>query len=165
MIRYRLRCGADHEFEAWFGSSTAYETEETAGRLSCPICQRTDIERALMAPQVRTRRTPRSRDNEAETSQAAVATTSSVAGSMPVQAGNASPELRKLLNEMRTLRDKILSQSEYVGPNLATEARNIHFNDAPERPIHGEATPEEVRGLEDDGIQVLPIPSLPDDLN
>lgn len=155
MIRYRLTCGSGHEFEAWFASSSTYEAEESAGRLVCPYCQRTDVSRAVMAPQIRTRR---------ETDSAPAGSTLPV--SSPPQSDTSDVKrLQHMLHEMRTLREQILSKSEYVGPRFADEARQIHFEEAPDRAIHGEATPEQVRELADDGIEVVPLPRLPDDLN
>ena len=59
----------------------------------------------------------------------------------------------------------MLAKSEYVGPRFAEEARKIHFEEAPNRGIHGEATREEVAELAEDGVDVLPLPRLPDELS
>ena len=32
MIKYHLKCGTGHEFEAWFASSAAYEMQEAEGQ-------------------------------------------------------------------------------------------------------------------------------------
>ena len=36
MILYRLKCKKGHEFEAWFASSAAFDTQAKRGQLSCP---------------------------------------------------------------------------------------------------------------------------------
>ncbi len=59
------------------------------------------------------------------------------------------------------LRSRIEENSDYVGENFAAEARAIHLGDAPERPIYGEARPEEARALLEDGVPVLPLPFRP----
>ncbi len=164
MIKYRLKCGGGHEFEAWFVSSTAYESQEAEGRLVCPHCARTDVERAVMAPRVSTQRT---RD---DAHLAAPARSPEFHPPEPatvaLRPGHAEGEkLHAMLREMRSLRDKILANSEYVGPSFAEEARKIQHKEAAERAIHGEATPEDIRELADDGIDILLIPRLPDDLN
>lgn len=53
MIRYTLRCAADHAFDSWFQSASAFDTLNGAGHLSCPDCGSTDITKALMAPAIR----------------------------------------------------------------------------------------------------------------
>jgi hypothetical protein len=57
----------------------------------------------------------------------------------------------------------MLSKSEHVGRRFADEARAMHLGDAPERAIHGQATPEEARSLVEDGVPVaaLPLPFVP----
>ena len=38
MIRYRLRCKKDHEFDAWFPSGAAYDKQVKSGLVACPDC-------------------------------------------------------------------------------------------------------------------------------
>ena len=52
MIRYSLRCERGHAFESWFQSSSAYESQEKRKLVSCPACGSTKVERAIMAPQI-----------------------------------------------------------------------------------------------------------------
>ena len=52
MIRYDLRCSADHEFEGWFRNSAGFDEQRSAGELVCPICGGTEIGKAPMAPAV-----------------------------------------------------------------------------------------------------------------
>ena len=60
----------------------------------------------------------------------------------------------------------IVSNSEDVGSSFAEEARKIHYNEAPERPIRGQATPDECEALRDEGIHVLSRPTVKEeDLN
>jgi hypothetical protein len=52
MIRYTLKCSADHGFDSWFQSAAAFESLALAGHLACPVCGVTAVEKALMAPRV-----------------------------------------------------------------------------------------------------------------
>ena len=52
MIRYNLRCEKGHAFESWFQSSAAYESQEKRRLVSCPACGSVKVERAIMAPQI-----------------------------------------------------------------------------------------------------------------
>ena len=46
---------------------------------------------------------------------------------------------------LRKLRAELTANSDYVGPKFPEEARKIHFDEAPARAIHGEASLEEAR--------------------
>jgi hypothetical protein len=70
-----------------------------------------------------------------------------------------------MLQQLKSMRDKILADAEYVGPRFAEEARKIHHEEASGRGIYGEASPDEVKELASEGIDVFPIPVLPEDHN
>ena len=53
MIKYRLQCGRGHDFEGWFSSSSDYDEQAASGLLSCPQCGDEKVEKAIMAPSVR----------------------------------------------------------------------------------------------------------------
>ncbi len=55
MIRYSLRCAEDHVFESWFRSAEAFETLLEDGDVACPECGNDTVEKAMMAPRVRSR--------------------------------------------------------------------------------------------------------------
>jgi hypothetical protein len=59
------------------------------------------------------------------------------------------------------VRQHVEKNAEYVGEKFPDEARAIHYGDAEERQIYGEATLEDARDLIDEGIPVAPLPSLP----
>ena len=59
-----------------------------------------------------------------------------------------SVELKTLY---RQLVNAIVQGSEDVGTAFAEEARRIHYNEAPERAIRGQATPDECEALRDEG--------------
>ncbi len=59
------------------------------------------------------------------------------------------------------LREKVESNSDYVGSSFAKEARDMHDGIVPERPIYGEANLQEAKKLVDDGIPVVPLPFMP----
>jgi hypothetical protein len=56
--------------------------------------------------------------------------------------------------------DELLTKSEDVGREFPAEARKIFYDEAPARPIRGQATNEEHQELVDEGIPVarLPVP-------
>ena len=72
MIRYTLKCSADHGFDSWFQSAAAYESLVAAGHVTCPICGVTAVEKALMTPRVTTDKALSSPQSDAETAMAAL---------------------------------------------------------------------------------------------
>ena len=53
MIRYSLACVGEHEFEAWFSDSKAYDTQRKKKLVECPVCGSTEVRKQIMAPSVR----------------------------------------------------------------------------------------------------------------
>lgn len=53
MIRYSLACVGEHEFEAWFSNSKAYDTQRKRKLVECPVCGSTEVRKQIMAPAVR----------------------------------------------------------------------------------------------------------------
>ena len=156
MIRYNLRCEKGHAFESWFQSSAAYESQEKRNLVSCPSCGSVKVERAIMAPQIVTRK---GREQAAPAPAAPVETTGSE--STPLLMAQ-EVELRTKLKE---LRDHIVKNADNVGERFPNEARKMHYGDIEHRPIYGEASAEEARALIDEGVEVSPLPVLPDDRN
>jgi hypothetical protein len=161
MIRYALICDAGHEFEGWFRDSAAFEAQASAGKLACVVCGSVRVERAIMAPAV----ARRDRDGPGPMTPDAApphpASGSAPAMPMALLDGGAQ-EMRAAL---KALRAEIEARAEYVGRAFAETARDMHEGVREHRPIYGEATPEEVRALHEDGIAALPLPILPDERN
>src|ERR1700691_2030540 len=156
MIRYNLRCERGHVFESWFQSSSAYESQEKRKLVNCPSCGSAKVERAIMAPQIVSKK---SRDRTAPVP----AATAGSAG--PSSAPLMMAQERELRAKLRELRDHIVKNADNVGERFPNEARKMHYGDIEHRPIYGEASPEEARSLIDEGVEVSPLPVLPDDRN
>src|SRR5262245_32184303 len=101
MIRYNLRCEKGHAFESWFQSSAAYETQEKRNLVSCPACGSVKVERAIMAPQIVTRK-----------GREAAAPVPAPATSAEAPASDSTPLLmaqeRELRAKLKELRDHIV---------------------------------------------------------
>ena len=149
MIVFDLKCGQDHVFEAWFGSSSAYEDQRGRGLIQCPMCGDGDVGKAVMAPRL----------------------SMGAAGerSLPVaSAPDSAPEMKALFGAMALMQAKMLEKSEWVVRRFADEARAIHLGESDQRSIHGQTTPSEAEALRDEGIAVAPLPfpvAPPDQLN
>jgi hypothetical protein len=138
MIKYTLKCSENHRFDSWFQSAAAFEKLLDAGMVTCSVCGALGVEKAIMAPQVRTTRPA---DPAPEKKSGPLSEPAS-------PAEQALGEMRKMVEET----------SEDVGDNFVSEARAIHEGDAPERPIYGQAKIEDAKELADEGIPVVPLP-------
>lgn len=135
MIRYALRCAQEHTFDSWFQSAEAYDRLAAAGMVACAVCGTAEVSKALMVPAVR---------HADETPARPLATPTS--------------EIEKKIAELRAHVEKT---ADYVGPDFARVAREMHAGEVPDRPIWGEAKAEEAKGLIEDGIPVAPLPFRP----
>jgi hypothetical protein len=53
---------------------------------------------------------------------------------------------------------QVIANTENVGERFAEEARRIHYGEAEQRGIRGQASREDRQALEDEGIEVHPLP-------
>ena len=135
-----LRCTHGHGFEGWFASNEAFETQLASGLVECPVCGDTAIVKLLSAPRLNLG------NAKAPSEAAASAAPSQVSAPL-------SPEARW----MRAVRE-VIAKTEDVGERFAEEARKMHYGEAEERGIRGQATPEQTEALLDEGIAVMPLP-------
>jgi hypothetical protein len=156
MIRYSLRCERGHAFESWFQSSSAYDSQVRRKLVTCPACGSAKVEKAIMAPQIVSRK---GRDSAAPAP--APSTDVTASGSTPLMMA----QERELRAKLKELRDHIVKNADNVGERFPNEARKMHYGDIEHRPIYGEASPDEARSLIEEGVEVSPLPVLPDDRN
>ena len=129
MILFTLRCGSGHEFEAWFRNGDGFEAQQKAAEIACPECGDTQVEKALMAP--------------------------NIARSHKKTPAMSPAQMRAALVELRR---QVETNCDYVGERFAEEARKIHYGEADAHGIYGEATTEESRELAEEGIAFGRIP-------
>ena len=156
MIKFALHCSQGHEFDSWFQSGAAFERQSQEGHVLCPYCQAPDVTKAIMAPAL----AGKNRGKKAELP--ALAGVPDNYETPPALISPQEMEKRAMIN---ALRERILTETEDVGRRFAEEARKIHEGLVEERPIHGEANLAEVRALVEDGIEILPVPPLPEEMN
>ncbi len=134
---FDLTCGTGHRFEGWFASAEQFVAQCEALEVHCPLCDSAEIRREPSAsrlnfggdaPGASQRRTPQ--EPAGATLEATV---------------------------MGHLR-RMIARTEDVGPRFAEEARRIHYEEVPTRPIRGTATDRERRDLHDEGIEIVDIP-------
>lgn len=172
MIRYALACRQGHAFESWFQNSDAFDEQVKRGLIVCPACGSSEVEKALMAPNLsRTRKAaPSSPDPPAqETVPEAQPASEHAPGDAPVAApapvAMMSSQEREFRAKLKELRAYLTRTAEHVGPRFPEEARKMHYGESDPRSIYGEASPDEARALVEEGIEFHPLPPLPDEHN
>jgi hypothetical protein len=123
------------------------------------VCGSAKVERAIMSPQIVSKK---GRDNLAP---APVPATTEVTAPAPASTPLMMAQERELRAKLKELRDHIVKNADNVGERFPNEARKMHYGDIEHRPIYGEASPDEARALIDEGVEVSPLPVLPDDRN
>ncbi|GHU28128.1 hypothetical protein AGMMS50256_09540 [Betaproteobacteria bacterium] len=150
MIIFDLTCQHGHRFEGWFQSADAFDAQLARKLVSCPNCGSGEIRRVPSA--VHLARAPEPAPPPSPSPS-------------PANAAVVNPQ-SELLNAYRKLVTAAIANSEDVGTEFANEARKIHYLEAPERSIRGQASDKEFEALRDEGIEVLRLAVLnKEDLN
>jgi hypothetical protein len=146
MIVFDLLCATGHRFEGWFGSADDFSAQKAGQLVLCPSCGSSNVERVPSASRVNLGapepKAPPSHGTRAPATQ------------------EKDPFAIAQMLYSRML-DELLVKTEDVGQEFAAEARRIHYEEAPQRPIRGQATNEEHDELVDEGIPVLRLPLPP----
>jgi len=133
MIRYALICGdCEHEFEAWFASSSAFDVLADKRLVTCPVCAGARVTKQIMAPSVKS----------------------------PKKAASRSEAERQVEAFAAKARDHVAKNFDYVGNDFADEARAMYYGETADRPIWGATTPEESAALAEEGVPAAPLPKV-----
>ena len=142
MIKYKLTCkNCNSSFDSWFASSREYEKLKKLKHLNCLYCNSIKVEKTLMAPSVLN-----TKDKIASISK--------------------DNKFYKIKNKIKEYQKFIKKNFNYVGDNFVYEARSIHYNSKKKsKNIYGNATPNEISELKDEGIETDVIPWFNDSEN
>jgi hypothetical protein len=140
---FNLACELEHTFEGWFASHEEFDRQVAADLVDCPVCGSRDVRKLLSAPHLNISGAQEPGTATKEQAKEPVA--------MPNEAA-----MRAMLAQMAR---HIIANAEDVGEQFPEEARRIHYEEAPKRSIRGVASKEEAAALEDEGIEVMPLPS------
>jgi hypothetical protein len=132
-----LRCANGHGFEGWFGSDDDFMDQNGRALIECPLCADKVISRLPSAPRLNL---------------------SGAREPVPVAPSAAAPAQPADLQAawLAGVR-QLMARTEDVGPRFAEEARRIHYGEAPQRGIRGQATPDEREALSEEGIETVAI--------
>lgn len=154
MIVFDLLCSTGHRFEGWFSSADDFASQRSGGLVSCPSCGSADVQRVPSAARVNFGAQP---PKPLPAPAAQPAKTAEMEGKDPFAIA------QMLYSRML---DDLLTKTEDLGQKFPEEARKIFYEEAPARPIRGQATQEEHDALIEEGIPVARFPVPPaDNLN
>ena len=131
MIKYTLTCKeCDNVFSSWFLSSIDFDKLKKKNLISCLECNSNKIEKSIMSPNI-----------------------------------SSFEKLKKKSNLNNDIRKEMLKYQKFikencidVGENFAYEARKVYYDDKKSKAIYGKATKEEIKELEEEGIETLTVP-------
>jgi hypothetical protein len=149
MIVFDLLCVSGHRFEGWFASAGQFASQKKRRLLECPTCGSAEVKRVPSATRA---------NLGAQAPQAAARPKPGMTKEMEGKDPFAIAQM--LYSKML---DELLTKSEDVGKSFPQEARKIFYDQAPARPIRGQATNEEHDELLDEGIPVARLPVPPSD--
>jgi hypothetical protein len=156
-----LQCQHAHSFEGWFGSEDDFQSQLARGLVECPMCGDATITKKLSAPRLNlsaSRGVAVVQDAPDPVASRAVSTEANNQDSATdpaLQAMLQDPQFQAAYLHMAR---KIMANTEDVGTQFAEEARKIHYGEAKERGIRGQASHDERLELLDEGIDVMPLP-------
>ncbi len=140
MIKYNLECSCGETFESWFQNSIEYEKLLKKNLINCYVCGRSKtVKKSIMAPSIATSKT-------------------SVAEKDVEQK---KEFFKNVKSKIKELNDYVAKNAEYVGDKFVSEVRSIHYDKKKKRNIYGNATLEETKELQEEGIDVATIPWAP----
>ena len=141
MIKYCLKCkNCSVEFESWFSSSKEFDRLKKLKHLACQNCNSIKVEKSLMSPNLT--------NTKKKTTE------------------QKFKKIKEVKNKLKNYQKFIKENFEFVGDNFAYEARSIHYNNKKEKKgIYGKASQQEVKELENEGIETEMIPWVNDKEN
>lgn len=169
---FDLQCQLNHVFEGWFGSEEDYQQQKQRGLLQCPICNSHEIHKRLSAPRLNFgAKNPHLNseldnsqpENQKSRSQEQGAASNGLTDNLPSVSPNpqakqdfqpSEQDILAIQGAILEVARKVIANTEDVGDRFAEEARSIHYGDAPERPIRGQASEDEKASLREEGIEI-----------
>ena len=139
MIKYKLACNdCELTFDSWFASSKEYDKLKKKNFLVCHNCNSYKVKKTLMAPQL-------------------INTKNKYKDSFDLEKNSSIKKTIK--NYQKIIKDNF----KYVGKNFVYEARSIHYdNKNKTKGIYGSASKEDLKELNEEGIETQMIPWVSD---
>ncbi len=142
MIIYDLICEHEHSFEGWFKSTEDYNRQLAEQMLCCPMCESSQVRKVPTASFVVTRDTHNSRNSASSESM------------KPIENNVKQQTIAKLSQ----LASYLIKNTEDVGRNFTEETKKMHYGETEQKSIRGQATLEEVKEMNEEGIDIIALP-------
>jgi hypothetical protein len=139
-----LRCANGHGFEGWFASVGDFLTQNGGGLIECPLCADHVISRLPSAPRLNL-------SGAREPVEPAPPAPVPAPAPQPPPAGALQALWLQAVQQ-------VLRDTEDVGERFTEEARRIHYGEARQRGIRGQADAEQRAALAEEGIEVMALP-------
>ena len=143
MIKYRLICDREHEFDGWFPSSREFTRQKKQDMIVCPMCNSKSVDKALMAPGISksagARKLAKLREQSLNLDQM-----------MPASQAK---------NVLKKIGSYITKNFENVGDRFYDEAVKCREGDRNDK-FYGTPTKEETTKLLDDGVDLFHVPKI-----
>ena len=160
MIVFDLACSHGHRFEGWFNSSAGFAEQRERRLIACPVCNDSEVEKAVMAPRLTAKGNQRSDAPAnlpvsvpaADPGDSVAMTTAALPTGAPSEA-----VMRAVIAAVAAKQAEMLPQSRWVGRDFAPAARAMHEGRADAELIHGSVSPDEAAALHEDGVAALPL--------
>ena len=143
MIKYNLICKkCDLSFYSWFASSKEFDKLNKKKLINCHSCGSLEVEKNLMAPKL-INKTLNYKDEKKDLF-----------------------KYQKIKKKLIDYQKFIKNNFDYVGENFVYEARSIHYNKKKrDKGIYGTASKEDLKELNEEGIETELIPWIENDSN
>jgi len=133
MIKYILKCKNKHEFESWFSSSAECEKLKKKNLIKCIFCESAEVEKSIMSPNILGKK---------------------------IFAKNTlyDEEYYKIKKNLQKIKKFVQKNFEFVGDKFYNEVREIHYDNKKNKNIYGTVSSKEREDLEEEGIELTPLP-------
>ena len=128
MISMDFECEKQHRFEGCFKDYQAFQDQLERGMVQCPMCSTSEVKRIFRGCSIQSKSGYKSEKSEAN-----------------------------MFQVMREINTFVRSNFRDVGTSFADTARAIHYGVSEDKNVYGQATPEEIKELVDEGIAVMPL--------
>lgn len=134
MVIYDISCDNEHHFEGWFREPGDYHRQVEQGLLNCPVCGSHDVRKLPTGSKI-----------------------------LSGEGRHNQPEEDRLSREsvervVEELSEYIEQNFTDVGDQFPEEARKVYYGETSLKNIYGNANPDEVAELQEEGIEVIPMP-------
>ncbi len=164
MIKYNLKCSSKtckdiDPFDGWFQSIEAFDQQKKLGFLTCPYCGGNEIVKNLMSPSIKSTKKSKEKFSSSKIDDGKILNSKNKEN----KTSASKDSVHEFHAILRTLKKEIQKNAEYVGEKFVEEARAIKSGHSKDRSIYGNAEPEKIEELKEEGIEVSSIPWVQDD--